>query len=63
MAYFEDELKMLNEILKLEDDARPIVEEYVNRRLVGWQKDVVMFNDFEYFKGVWIKTGGKELNQ
>ena len=63
MAYFEDELKMLNEILKLEDDARPIVEEYVNRRLVGWQKDVVMFNDFEDFKGVWIKTGGKELNQ
>jgi hypothetical protein len=31
--------------------------------MVGWTAEKIMFDDFEFYKGIWIKLGGKELNQ
>jgi hypothetical protein len=57
------ELAVLGGISKSETVFKSIFKEYINFRLVGWVSEKVIFDEFEYFKGIWIKVGGKEINQ
>lgn len=37
--------------------------EYIDEKLVGWKPERMRFHDFEFYKGVWVKIGDKDLNQ
>lgn len=48
---------------KIENEVKTIATHYINFKMVGWTPEKLMFDDFEFYKGIWIKLGGKELNQ
>ena len=57
------EVELLKQISFFKDQAIEIMKDYVNEKLVGWSPENTKFIDFSLYKGVWIKFGGKEINQ
>ena len=45
--------------MKAEEEVQNIAVKYINQKLVGWEKHKIMFDEFEFYKGLWIKIGGK----
>lgn len=54
---------MLKMIEYFNSSAVQIVEDYVDERAIGWDGAKQKMEGFRFYQGLWIKIGGKELNQ
>ena len=59
----ESEISFLQQIDFFNSKARTIVKSYVDEMMVGINLPKKQFEDFKYYQGLWLKAGGKELNQ
>lgn len=59
----EDELALLRQIQYFNSVAVKIAQNYVLEKNAGYDSPKKEFEHFEYYQGLWLKVGGKELNQ
>lgn len=59
----ERELDLLKEVEFFNNSAKRIAESYVDEIVVGGGDGTREFEGWSYYKGLWLRCGGKELNQ
>ena len=59
----ESEVNLLKLVEYFNTIAVKLVEDYVNEKCIGWEGIKKEHDNFKYYKGLWLKVGGKELNQ
>jgi hypothetical protein len=62
-AIFESELSLLRLVEYFNTIALKIVQNYIEETNIGWDGAVKEFENFKYYRGLWLRVGGKELNQ
>lgn len=59
----ERELALLKEIEFFNGSAKRIAESYIDEYVCGFGEGTREFHGWRHYKGLWLKTGGKEINQ
>ncbi len=60
---YEYELSVYKEIHQFKEACLSIFKNYIFEKMNGKNGEKWKFEQFFYYKGIWIKLGGKELNQ
>lgn len=58
----DNEIGLLQQMDCFRSNAIKIVKNYIDEMLSGFEPERIMNGQYSYYQGLWLRTGGKELN-